>query len=119
MDESVYVEIEELGRMPVAQLRQRYREVFGEDTSTHHKQHLARRIAWRLQVLAQGDLSERARRRALEIAKDAKGVIGFAIGRTVFWPAILKLKENEINREDAVNQIAANFLSFYRIFTNK
>jgi Protein of unknown function (DUF2924) len=71
MEESVYVEIEQLGRMRVAQLRQRYREVFGEDTGTHHKQQLVRRIAWRLQMLAQGDLSERARRRALEIAKDA------------------------------------------------
>ena len=53
------------------QLRQRYREVFGEPTRTHHKQHLVRRIAWRLQMLAQGDLSERARQRALAIANDA------------------------------------------------
>jgi hypothetical protein len=30
-----------------------------------------RRIAWRLQMLAQGDLSERARQHALEIANDA------------------------------------------------
>jgi hypothetical protein len=71
MDESVYVEIEQLGRMRTEQLRQRYRQVFGEETVTNHKQHLVRRIAWRLQMLAQGDLSERARRRALEIAKDA------------------------------------------------
>jgi hypothetical protein len=36
-----------------------------------NRQHLARQIAWRLQVQAQGDLSECARRRALEIANDA------------------------------------------------
>ncbi len=71
MDDSVYVEIEQLGRMRTEQLRQRYQEVFGEETGTHHKQHLVRRIAWRLQMLAQGDLSERARQHALEIANDA------------------------------------------------
>ena len=66
----VYAKIEELGRLPVRDLRERYREVFGEETTTTHKQHLIRRIAWRLQVLAEGDLSERAHRRALQIADD-------------------------------------------------
>ena len=71
MDERIYTEIERLGSMRLAELRARYRELFGEDTGSAHKQHLVRRIAWRLQVQAQGDLSERARRRALEIANDA------------------------------------------------
>jgi hypothetical protein len=70
-DEGIYAEIERLGRLRIPELRARYREVFGEESTTTHKQHLVRRIAWRLQVLAQGDLSERARRRALEIANDA------------------------------------------------
>jgi hypothetical protein len=66
----VYGQIEKLGRMQVAELRERYQDVFGERTATAHKQHLVRRIAWRLQVLAEGDLSERAHRRALKIADD-------------------------------------------------
>jgi hypothetical protein len=66
----VYGQIEELGRMPIAELRERYQEVFGEQTTTAHKQHLVRRIAWRLQVLAEGDLSQRAHRQALKIADD-------------------------------------------------
>ena len=36
-----------------------------------HKEWLVRRIAWRLQALAEGDLSERARQRAAELANDA------------------------------------------------
>jgi hypothetical protein len=36
-----------------------------------NKDYLYRRIAWRLQANAEGDLSERARLRALEIANDA------------------------------------------------
>lgn len=64
-------EIEELSRMTVSQLRKKYLEVFGEDTRSNHKRFLYRRIAWRIQALAEGGLSERARRRALEIANDA------------------------------------------------
>ncbi len=66
----VYGQIEELGRMPIADLRERYGEVFGVQTATTHRQHLVRRIAWRLQVLVEGDVSERAHRRALKIADD-------------------------------------------------
>src|SRR5438477_4417999 len=66
----VYGQIAELGRMQIAELRERYQKVFGEQTTTAHKQHLVRRIAWRLQVLAEGDLTERAYRRALNIADD-------------------------------------------------
>jgi hypothetical protein len=66
----VYGQIEELGRMRIGELRERYQEVFGAETATAHKQHLVRRIAWRLQVLAEGDLSERAHRQALKIADD-------------------------------------------------
>jgi hypothetical protein len=57
--------------MTVGQLKDRYREVFGEASRSNHKQFLFRRIAWRIQANAWGGLSERARRRALEIANDA------------------------------------------------
>src|SRR5712691_4317371 len=66
----VYGQIEKLGRMQIGELRERYQKVFGEPTTTAHKQHLVRRIAWRLQALAKGDLSECAHRRALKIAED-------------------------------------------------
>jgi hypothetical protein len=36
-----------------------------------NRQFLFRRIAWRMQALAEGDLSERARNRALLLARDA------------------------------------------------
>ena len=71
MDAAVMKEIEQLRRLTVGGLRQKYREVFGEESRSNHKDFLFRRIAWRLQAVAEGDLSERARRRALEIANDA------------------------------------------------
>lgn len=67
----LYNQIEELRQMTVRQLREKYAQVFGEETRSNHKQFLFRRIAWRLQALAEGGLSERAKRRALEIANDA------------------------------------------------
>jgi hypothetical protein len=64
-------QIAELGRMTVLELRKKYAEVFGEASRSNNRQFLYRRIAWRIQALAEGGLSERARRRAMEIANDA------------------------------------------------
>ncbi|GIW91260.1 MAG: hypothetical protein KatS3mg109_1692 [Pirellulaceae bacterium] len=71
MQLNVEKEVAALRRMTVKQLRQRYAEVFGEETHANNKAWLVKRIAWRLQAMAEGDLSERARRRAVELANDA------------------------------------------------
>ena len=63
-------EVAALQRMTIAQLRAKYADVFGEATHSGHKEFLVRKIAWRLQAQTEGDLSERARRRALELAND-------------------------------------------------
>ena len=63
--------VRELNLMTVTQLRERYAEVYGEAARSFNKQHLVKRIAWRLQAIHEGDLSERARRRARELANDA------------------------------------------------
>ena len=68
---SIWSEIDHLRHKTVAQLQIRYLEVFREPSRSNHKQFLIRRIAWRLQALAEGDLSERARDRALSLAQDA------------------------------------------------
>jgi hypothetical protein len=64
-------EIAELKNMTVTQLRARYARVFGEETRAANKDFLVKRIAWRIQSLEEGDLSERARVRAAELARDA------------------------------------------------
>ena len=64
-------EVAAMERMTVDQLRAKYAEVFGEPTNGRHKQWLVKRIAWRMQANVEGDLSERARRRAAELANDA------------------------------------------------
>lgn len=64
-------EVAVLERLTVGRLQEKYAEVFGEQPRSRHKAWLIRRIAWRLQAQAEGDLSERARRRAEELADDA------------------------------------------------
>src|SRR4051812_10939096 len=71
MDKSILMEVEKLRRASVAGLRERYRELFQEETRSGHREHLFRKIVWRLQAVAEGELSERARARAREIANDA------------------------------------------------
>jgi hypothetical protein len=71
MDHDWTKELAALTRLGASALRARYAELFGEPTRTGNKTWLVRRIAWRLQAVAQGDLSERARRRAEELARDA------------------------------------------------
>ena len=61
-----------LGRMTTGDLVAKYAEVFGESTKSRHKGWLLRRIAWRMQALETGGISERARRRAAELANDAE-----------------------------------------------
>lgn len=60
-----------LNQMTVPQLQRRYAELFGDETRTHHKTLLIKRILWRMQALREGDLSGRARQRARELANDA------------------------------------------------
>jgi len=71
MDMHVGKELAALRRMSVDDLRGRYAEVFGEPTNGRHKEWLVKRIIWRMQSVAEGDLTQRARRRAAELANDA------------------------------------------------
>lgn len=64
-------EIADLKQMTVRALRQKYEAVFGEPTRAGNRDWLFKRIAWRIQSLAEGGLSERARLRVEVLARDA------------------------------------------------
>lgn len=71
MQIDIDAEVTELRRMTTSELSERYAQVCGEETRTRHKPYLIRKIAWRMQAMAEGDLSIRACRRAEELAQDA------------------------------------------------
>lgn len=64
-------EIKALQAMTASELRKRYRELFGEESRSNNKDWLWKRIAWRIQEQLEGGLSERALRRARELANEA------------------------------------------------
>ncbi|MBN9524150.1 DUF2924 domain-containing protein [bacterium] len=64
-------ELAALDRMTTAELREKFAAVFDEPTTAGNRAWLLRRVGWRIQALAEGDLSERARARAAELARDA------------------------------------------------
>lgn len=70
MAESIPAQIRALRKMTVVELREKHRELFDAETRSRHKDQLFKRLAWRIQELAYGGVSERAKRRAEEIVND-------------------------------------------------
>jgi hypothetical protein len=60
-----------LERMTVSQLQKKYQDVFEEPSRSGNRDFLFKRLAWRIQSLSEGSLSERAKRRAEELARDS------------------------------------------------
>ena len=59
-----------LKSMSAGELREKYFDLFGEETRSGNRQWMLRRCAWRVQALAEGGLSEMAIRRAKDLARD-------------------------------------------------
>jgi len=52
----------------------------------------------------------------LKAAAGVPGFIGFAVGRTTFWDALIAWREKKISRDEAVAQIAKNYQTWVGIF---
>lgn len=52
----------------------------------------------------------------IDAGKRVEGVVGFAVGRTIFWDTLVQFKENKITRAVAVQSIAKEFYGFYGLF---
>ncbi len=66
-------------------------------------------------VLGRGE-DERKVRKWLETAARVEGFSGFAVGRTVFWNALVNWRAQRMTREAAVDEIATRFEEFVGIF---
>ena len=55
----------------------------------------------------------------LRIGSKVKGVVGFAVGRTVFWNALEKYYKKEIGSEEVVTTVSNAFKKYCRIFSPK
>ena len=71
MSLDIQQEVAAMQRLTAGQLQEKYAEVQGEPARSRNRVWLIRRIAWKLQANAEGGLSERARKRALELADES------------------------------------------------
>ncbi len=70
MDTSMLGQISALRRMTVTELRGQWLRLYGEPTRSRNRDYLWKRLAWRVQELANSGLSERAKQRIDELAPD-------------------------------------------------
>lgn len=68
-----------------------------------------------LVILGRGETAERVES-WITAGKNVPGILGFAVGRTVFWEPLLQYHNQEISREEAVQKIADNFSYFAKVF---
>jgi DUF2924 family protein len=67
---NIQQEIAAIRLMSLKELRRKYVDLCGQLPRGSHKGHLLRRVAWQAQAAVEGGLSNRAERRAAELAKD-------------------------------------------------
>lgn len=66
-------------------------------------------------VLGRGENDAKVRE-WLAVGANVAGVIGFAVGRTVFWEPLKGFKEGKWSREETVSKIADNYKSFCKLW---
>lgn len=69
-----------------------------------------------LVILGRGE-NEDVVKKWLETGATVKGVIGFAVGRTIFFEPLKKFRDGKINNEQTIEMIKEKFVYFYNIFT--
>lgn len=77
MKPSVTAQLAELKRLPIGDLKQKWRDLMGSEPSAHSRVYIESRLTYRIQELAQGGLSAQTRRRldalADAVAKPGRG----------------------------------------------
>ena len=66
-------------------------------------------------ILGRGEDDKKVRQ-WLTTAAGVPGFIGFAVGRTTFWDALVHLREKKSTRADAVTKIAASYREWVNLF---
>ncbi len=55
----------------------------------------------------------------LRVGAKTPGIIGFAVGRTIFWQPLVDYKSGKISRNDAIEGIAQNYIGFSDLWLNE
>jgi 5-dehydro-2-deoxygluconokinase len=66
-------------------------------------------------TLGRGESKEQVQK-WLAVGAKIPGIIGFAVGRTIFWQPLVEHKAGQINRDAAVEKIAQNYVDFSELW---
>jgi myo-inositol catabolism protein IolC len=66
-------------------------------------------------TLGRGESKEKVQE-WLTVGAKIPGIIGFAVGRTIFWNPLADFKAGKISRQQAVEQIANNYVEFTELW---
>ncbi|MFQ5998316.1 MAG: 2-deoxy-5-keto-D-gluconate 6-phosphate aldolase domain-containing protein [Candidatus Bathyarchaeia archaeon] len=66
-------------------------------------------------ILGRGENEERVRK-WLSVGAKTDGVIGFAVGRTVFWQPLVDYRDGKISRSEATSRIANSYQRLCKLF---
>jgi 5-dehydro-2-deoxygluconokinase len=69
-------------------------------------------------TLGRGESKEKVQE-WLKVGAKIPGIIGFAVGRTIFWQPLADHKAGKINRKEAVEKIAQNYIDFTDLWLNE
>ena len=69
-------------------------------------------------TLGRGEDAEKVKE-WLKVGAKVKGIIGFAVGRTVFWEPMKQLHEGKISRKEAAMQVAKNYKSLVDLWNSE
>lgn len=66
-------------------------------------------------TLGRGESKEHVQK-WLAVGAKVPGIIGFAVGRTIFWQPLVDYRAGKINRKEAVEKIALNYVEFSELW---
>jgi 5-dehydro-2-deoxygluconokinase len=69
-------------------------------------------------TLGRGESKEKVQE-WLKVGAKIPGIIGFAVGRTIFWQPLVDHKSGKINRKEAVEKVAQNYGEFTELWLNE
>lgn len=69
-------------------------------------------------TLGRGESKEQVKK-WLTVGAKIPGIIGFAVGRTIFLEPVVEYKEGKINKDASINKIAQNYHEFANLWLNE
>jgi myo-inositol catabolism protein IolC len=69
-------------------------------------------------TLGRGEAKEQVQK-WLQVGAKIPGIIGFAVGRTIFWEPLSEYKNGKVGKSEAIEKIAQNYTEFSNLWLNE